>query len=209
VLNYGLLVLLEGSEITGNRATTAGGGVCNSGTFLMGNGTIHDNTAKKTATGAALPTGRFLFGLFDATERLIATFCYPEGPPAFTNRFAPALVVLEARKVACGACLPENFFRFGVFDPGGAQVATALNDRCGNIVFPALCFSQTGTYHLTVREIGPASEGWVADQRVYPVTICVEENHAKELTARVDYPGGQPYFVNHFLWGSCCSQRVF
>lgn len=133
--------------------------------------------------------------------QLEASISFPDGFPSFTNTFEqplqPTTATIQAKKILCGGCLCGNDFTFAVFDQSGNEVARATNDACGNIVFPALTFTQPGVFNFTVRELTPSSCCFVTDNRVFPVMVTVTDNGAGQLVATVSYPDGQPVFVNH------------
>jgi len=66
-----------------------------------------------------------------------------------------------------------------------------------NIKFPALIFDKPGVYSYVMKELSPSSGDWITDRREYRVIITVKEKLG-ELVARVDYPDGDPVFVNKY-----------
>ncbi|MCL2046390.1 MAG: isopeptide-forming domain-containing fimbrial protein [Oscillospiraceae bacterium] len=116
---------------------------------------------------------------------------------------SPTSVNLRARKVVSGngAVISAGQFSFTVFE-NGVQVATATNDAAGNIVFPAIEYTRTGTYNYTVRETMVSGAGWLTDTTVYNVSVVVT-NQGNKLTAVVNYPDSQyPTFHNQYKAGT-------
>ncbi|MDR0819440.1 MAG: hypothetical protein LBN43_07710 [Oscillospiraceae bacterium] len=164
------------------------------------------NTAARAAPIDALLTsgnGEFTFG----------NPCYCEPPPCPPICLKPAEVVLCAKKKTIGACLRANMFCFGIVNPDGSIAAVATNDACGNIVFPAIMFTQPGVYTYTIRELNRSGQGrgygygggcdWLMDVIPYPVTITVSDDGCGRLKADVTYNNGKPTFVNRY----CPKQR--
>jgi pilin isopeptide linkage protein len=138
----------------------------------------------------------------DGHGHLVATVSYPDGDkPVFENVYTaePTQATIQATKMLLGAALSANQFRFGLFDENGEQIATAGNDGDGRIAFPEMAFTQPGVFHYTVRELNPASAGWVMDKRSFGVTVTVTDDGQGRLTANVQYDGGKtPVFLNRY-----------
>jgi pilin isopeptide linkage protein len=134
--------------------------------------------------------------------QLVASISFPDGFPSFTNTFEqplqPTTATIQAKKILCGACLCDNDFTFAVFDQSGNEVSRATNDACGNIVFPALTFTQPGVFNFTVRDLNPSSCSFVTDDSIFTVMVTVTNNGSGHLVSNVSYPDGLPVFVNHF-----------
>jgi pilin isopeptide linkage protein len=141
--------------------------------------------------------------------QLVASVSFPNGFPSFTNTFEqplqPATAIIKAKKCLCGGRLCGNDFTFAVFDQNGNEVARATNNACGNIIFPALTFTQPGVFHFTVRELKPSGCCFKMDDRVFPVTVTVTNNGKGQLVATINYPNGKPVFVNHVR--DCCRKE--
>jgi pilin isopeptide linkage protein len=96
-------------------------------------------------------------------------------------------------------CLTADLFTFGVFDQNGNELARATNDALGNIVFPALTFTQACVTTYTMRGLNPSSNGWEMDTRSFPVIITITDDGNENLTATISYPDGQPpTFINRY-----------
>lgn len=137
--------------------------------------------------------------------QLIATVDYPYGPPSFTSTHtqpqpqpAPATVTLRATKRVCGACLRAGCFAFGLYDQCCNEVGRASNDRDGNVIFPELTFTEPGVHCYTMRELSFSNSCWITDTRAHTVFIAITKNSAGQLIANVNYPKGQPVFINWF-----------
>lgn len=108
----------------------------------------------------------------------------------------PVDVRFTMSKNALGAALVGGEFEFGLFNASGVRIYIAENDETGLIVFPSVRFTQPGLFHYTFREIR-APQGWITDQRIWPVDINVTHDAAEPfLRASVTYPEGVPVFIN-------------
>lgn len=118
----------------------------------------------------------------------------------FTNSYAPAAtsVTLGASKVLNGKSLEADEFTFVLTDEGGEQV-TATNDANGMVVFPAIGYSEPGTYQYTIAEVKGDKSDVTYDESEYAVTVTVEDNGEGSLVATVAYEGGNaPVFTNTY-----------
>lgn len=118
----------------------------------------------------------------------------------FTNSYAPAAtsVTLGASKVLDGKSLEAEEFTFVLTDEGGEQV-TATNDANGMVVFPAIGYSEPGTYQYTIAEVKGDESDVTYDESEYAVTVTVEDNGEGSLVATVAYEGGNaPVFTNTY-----------
>lgn len=118
----------------------------------------------------------------------------------FTNSYTPAAtsVTLGASKVLNGKSLDAEEFAFVLTDEGGEQV-TATNDVNGMVVFPAIQYSETGTYQYTLSEVKGSETGVTYDEAAYAVTVAVEDDDEGSLVATVSYEGGKaPVFNNTY-----------
>lgn len=118
----------------------------------------------------------------------------------FTNSYTPAAtsVTLGASKVLNGKSLDAEEFTFVLTDEGGEQV-TATNDANGMVVFPAISYSEPGTYQYTIAEVKGDESDVTYDESEYAVTVTVEDNGEGSLVATVAYEGGNaPVFTNTY-----------
>lgn len=115
----------------------------------------------------------------------------------FTNSYAPAAtsVTLGASKVLNGKSLEDGEFSFALEGEDGTQL-TAGNDANGMVVFPAIQYSETGTYQYTLSEVKGSETGVTYDEAAYAVTVAVEDDDEGSLVATVSYEGGKaPVFT--------------
>lgn len=118
----------------------------------------------------------------------------------FTNSYAPAAtsVTLGASKVLNGKSLEDGEFSFALEGEDGTRL-TAGNDANGMVVFPAIRYSETGTYQYTLSEVKGSETGVTYDDAAYAVTVAVEDDGEGSLVATVSYEGGKaPVFNNTY-----------
>lgn len=118
----------------------------------------------------------------------------------FTNSYAPAAtsVTLGASKVLNGKSLEDGEFSFALEGEDGTRL-TAGNDANGMVVFPAIQYSETGTYQYTLSEVKGSETGITYDEAAYAVTVAVEDDGEGSLVATVSYEGGKaPVFNNTY-----------
>lgn len=117
----------------------------------------------------------------------------------FTNTYAPAAtsVTLGASKVLNGKSLEDGEFSFALEGEDDTQLA-AKNDANGMVVFPAIQYSEAGTYQYTLSEVKGSEAGVTYDETAYAVTVVVEDDGGS-LIATVSYGGGKaPVFNNRY-----------
>lgn len=118
----------------------------------------------------------------------------------FTNSYAPAAtsVTLGASKVLNGKSLEDGEFSFALEGEDGTRLTTG-NDANGMVVFPAIQYSETGTYQYTLSEVKGSETGVTYDEAAYAVTVAVEYDGEGSLVATVSYEGGKaPVFNNTY-----------
>ena len=118
----------------------------------------------------------------------------------FANTYAPAAtsVTLGASKVLNGKSLEDGEFGFALEGEDGTQLA-AKNDANGMVVFPAIQYSEAGTYQYTLSEVKGSETGVTYDETAYAVTVAVEDDGEGSLVATVSYEGGKaPVFNNTY-----------
>lgn len=118
----------------------------------------------------------------------------------FTNSYAPAAtsVTLGASKVLNGKSLEDGEFSFALEGEDGTRL-TAGNDANGMVAFPAIQYSETGTYQYTLSEVKGSETGVTYDEAAYAVTVAVEDDDEGSLVATVSYEGGKaPVFNNTY-----------
>ena len=123
-----------------------------------------------------------------------------EGPATFTNVYetTPADVTITAHKELLGATLTDGQFAFQLTGMGSDLRAT--NDAKGNVAFPHLLFTEPGTYTYKLRELNDGQEGVTYDERVYVVTVTVNDDSLGHLSAEVsmDAADGALTFTNTY-----------
>lgn len=118
----------------------------------------------------------------------------------FTNSYAPAAtsVTLGASKVLNGKSLEDGEFSFTLEGEDGTQL-TVGNDANGMVVFPAIQYSEAGTYQYALSEVKGGETGVIYDESAYEVTVAVEDDGEGSLVATVSYEGGKaPVFNNTY-----------
>lgn len=118
----------------------------------------------------------------------------------FTNSYAPAAtsVTLGASKVLNGKSLEDGEFSFTLEGEDGTQL-TVGNDANGMVVFPAIQYSEAGTYQYALSEVKGGETGVTYDESAYEVTVAVEDDGEGSLVATVSYEGGKaPVFNNTY-----------
>lgn len=118
----------------------------------------------------------------------------------FTNSYAPAAtsVTLGASKVLNGKSLEDGEFSFALEGEDGTRL-TVGNDANGMVVFPAIQYSEAGTYQYTLSEVKGSETGVTYDEAAYAVTVAVEDDGEGSLVATVSYEGGKaPVFNNTY-----------
>lgn len=118
----------------------------------------------------------------------------------FANTYAPAAtsVTLGASKVLNGKSLEDGEFSFALEGEDGTQLA-AKNDANGMVAFPAIQYSEAGTYQYTLSEVKGTESGVTYDETTYAVAVAVEDDGKGSLVATVSYEGGKaPVFNNTY-----------
>lgn len=118
----------------------------------------------------------------------------------FTNSYAPAAtsVTLGASKVLNGKSLEDGEFSFALEGEDGTQLV-ATNDASGMVAFPAIQYSEAGTYQYTLSEVKGTESGVTYDEATYAVAVAVEDDGEGSLVATVSYEGGKaPVFNNTY-----------
>lgn len=118
----------------------------------------------------------------------------------FTNTYAPAAtsVTLGASKVLDGKSLEDGEFSFALEGEDGTQLV-ATNDASGMVAFPAIQYSEAGTYQYTLSEVKGTETGVTYDETAYAVTVVVEDDGEGSLVATVSYEGSKaPVFNNTY-----------
>ncbi|MDR0462546.1 MAG: hypothetical protein LBG88_04460 [Christensenellaceae bacterium] len=113
----------------------------------------------------------------------------------------PGCIQIIAQKVSTGALMPEGKFEFGIFDENNDLVVSSKNRHksChAKIVFPEICYKDSGVFKYKVREITASDECWKTDKREYNIIVTVTKDANGDLIIKVEYPDGQPKFENQY-----------
>ncbi|MBR0575669.1 Cna B-type domain-containing protein [Proteiniclasticum sp. BAD-10] len=131
---------------------------------------------------------------------LTATLVYPEGGVEFVNIYkaASTTTVLEGLKTLEGRPLLAEEFSFELWS-GDELLHTVKNDADGKIEFPALTYTEAGTYTYTVKEVLGELGGITYDDAEYRVTVTVKDNLDGTLTTTAEYPENGLEFVNTYM----------
>ena len=117
---------------------------------------------------------------------------------AFTNSYAAkGSVTLAAKKRFTGGTLENQQFSFQVKE-GDKVVAEEKNDADGNIIFPAIDYTEAGEHDYTIKEVKGADPTVVYDGKMVNVHVRVTDNKSGTLSAVATYDGekGVPTFTN-------------
>lgn len=115
----------------------------------------------------------------------------------FENAYAadPTSVSLQAAKVLEGADLADGQFTFQMLDREGKVFREAKNDAEGVVAFPAIEFTEAGTYTYAVAEKNDGQEGVTYDDARYEVVVTVADDGEGNLTAAVESDAGEEGLV--------------
>ncbi len=119
---------------------------------------------------------------------------------AFVNTYAHGTtsVVLGATKVLSGKALADGQFTFALTAEDGT-VYQAKNDAAGSVAFPALTFTEPGTYVYTISEVNDKQANVTYDTATYQVIVNVVDDGRGNLVATVAYDeGAAPTFKNSY-----------
>ena len=144
-------------------------------------------------------------------DKLQTSVMYPSGQTeiTFTNKYqANGDVVLEAEKHLTGRTLKNNEFTFGIYeievDEAGNTTETspmyASNDAEGNVVFPALNYTQKdiGVHHYKIVEIKGNDANITYSTQIFEAIVTVTDEGKDKLGTTVSYPQGKPVFENQY-----------
>jgi len=107
-------------------------------------------------------------------------------------------IQLVATKDLIGRGLVAGEFTFEVFNEGGAKVGTAINDVNGDIVFPAISYTSSGTYKYTIKEVKGALTDVTYDATEFEVTVVVTNTGGSTFQVVATYPTGGVAFENTY-----------
>lgn len=112
----------------------------------------------------------------------------------FINEYnvEPTSVRLTGTKELTGKDLTNGEFTFVIIDKDGKEVVTTTNTSAvgnsegiatGTFIFPAIEYTDAGTYEYTVVEQDAEKTGYTYDDTVYKVEVTVKDNGDGTLTA--------------------------
>lgn len=201
--------LLEGNDVVATGTNGVHGSVALSSITYTEPGT-HSYTLREVGGGAHKAGVEYDSSVFtvtttvtdngDGTLSVAHRVDNDANAVGFTNSYAPAAtsVTLGASKVLNGKSLEDGEFSFVLEGEDGTQL-TAGNDANGMVVFPAIQYSETGTYQYTLSEVKGSETGVTYDEAAYAVTVAVEDDGEGSLVATVSYEGGKaPVFNNTY-----------
>ena len=120
----------------------------------------------------------------------------------FTIKANGAFIDIKATKSLLGGTLTDDQFTFQLLDDKGNVVATASNDKYGNIVFLDQMYTEPGTYHYKLHEVvNEGDESHLYDKEDKDVTVKVNETPGPDgitiLQAEIE---GNPEFTNYVVY---------
>ncbi|HEM5276627.1 TPA: LPXTG cell wall anchor domain-containing protein, partial [Streptococcus suis] len=132
----------------------------------------------------------------NGSGELSAAVSYSDETP-FNNTYAVSgtRAELAVKKTLTGRELKEDEFEFVLKNKANEEVATAKNDKDGNVKFKELTFDKAGTYTYTVTEKngGTTDKGVTYDGKTITATVTVTDNGSGELSAAVSYSDETPF----------------
>lgn len=141
----------------------------------------------------------------DGVGQLHAEVVYPGvgGIPVFENSYSAASseAILQATKSLSGQELSSGQFSFELLDEEGNILYSVVNTASGQVVFPAINYTDPGVYDYTIRETVGSQGGVTYDTSSYPVTVTVTDDGEGQLHTAISYetPEGQPpVFTNSY-----------
>ena len=93
-----------------------------------------------------------------------------------TSRESSVTGQVQIKKALAGRAMEDGEFHFVLKDENGKTVGNAVNDKDGNITFPALTFKNVGTYNYTVEEVAGNDSHITYDATPYKVSAVVTDN---------------------------------
>ncbi|CYU21649.1 LPXTG-motif cell wall anchor domain-containing protein [Streptococcus suis] len=161
--------------------------------------TIEETNAGKTIDGVTYDSLKVEVTVVvtdDGKGRLVAEVFYSKNTE-FNNIYktSKAKAELAVKKTLTGRELKEDEFEFVLKNEANEEVATAKNDKDGNVKFKELTFDKAGTYTYTVTEKngGTTDKGVTYDGKTITATVTVTDNGSGELSAAVSYSDETPF----------------
>ncbi|CYW52509.1 Spy0128 family protein [Streptococcus suis] len=154
--------------------------------------TIEETNAGKTIDGVTYDSLKVEVTVVvtdDGKGRLVAEVFYSKNTE-FNNIYktSKAKAELAVKKTLTGRELKEDEFEFVLKNEANEEVATAKNDKDGNVKFKELTFDKAGTYTYTVTEVVGGDTAIIYDSLKIKVTVVVTDDGEGKLIAKVEYP---------------------
>lgn len=131
-------------------------------------------------------------------NELVANITKETGSKIFTNvvhnPHKPSLV-LKFKKVLEGQDLKAGEFAFTLTE-NGRELSRTTNTAAGDVIFPALTYTEPGTHTYTVAEVAGTDTNVTYDTAVRTVVVEVALNKNHELEAKVTKVEGDTTFTN-------------
>ena len=105
-------------------------------------------------------------------------------------------VEFQVKKKLEGKTLEADAFTFQLIAPDGS-VTEAKNDPEGNVKFPAVKFSNEGTFKYQIKEVNDNKPGYTYDANVLKATVTVEDVLGEKL-ASVKFEDSKKEFTNTY-----------
>ena len=162
-------------------------------------GGVEYDTTNLTAKAEVSSDGKgnmvIAWSVYDADGNEITDYTYKN-----TYTAAGTEASLGAVKTLDGRALKDGEFTFQLKDEDGKIISEAKNAADGSILFDALSYEQTGTYHYTVSEVKGDDKTITYDEKIYNITVDVSDDLQGHLEATVTYEDsdGAPVFVNKY-----------
>ena len=115
----------------------------------------------------------------------------------FTNTFKRGKAIIEAEKVLNNGTLEKDQFEFELLDSDDNVIATAKNDKNGNIKFEVEYTGEDIGYKVyKIREIKGTNSYIEYDEHEEEVTVHISDNGGDELECTVEYDSDGSVFEN-------------
>ncbi|MGQ7308288.1 Spy0128 family protein [Streptococcus suis] len=170
--------------------------------------TIEETNAGKTIDGVTYDSLKVEVTVVvtdDGKGRLVAEVFYSKNTE-FNNIYktSKAKAELAVKKTLTGRELKEDEFEFVLKNKANEEVATAKNDKDGNVKFKELIFDKAGTYTYTISEKngGTTDKGVTYDGKTITATVTVTDNGSGELSAAVSYSDETPFNNTYAVSGT-------
>ena len=105
-------------------------------------------------------------------------------------------VEFQVKKKLEGKTLEADAFTFQLIAPDGS-VTEAKNDAEGNVKFPAVKFSNEGTFKYQIKEVNDNKKGYTYDDSVLEAEVTVANVYGQKI-ASVKYKDSKKEFTNSY-----------